>query len=78
MAAAATGRPAAMAARHGAAAAALRALLEAVPDGATRAAAQLLLNELAAALGVGPRRWLQPEAAAGTGLQSGGRLGHNA
>ena len=56
MAAAASGRLAATAARHGAAAAALRALLDAVPDGATRAAARLLLGELAAALGVEPMR----------------------
>ena len=56
MAAAATGRPAATAARHGAAAAALHALLDAVPNGASRAAARLLLRlrKLAAALGVEP------------------------
>ena len=52
MAAAAPGQLAAAAARHGAAARALHALLGAVPDGASRAAARLLLCELAAALGV--------------------------
>ena len=65
MVAAAKGLPAATAARHGAAAAALHALLEAVPDGATRAAARLLLEELATALGVGAGRLRRAEAAAG-------------
>eukprot|EP00966_Prymnesium_polylepis_P028410 657653-Prymnesium_polylepis.1 len=56
MAAAASGRLAATAARHHAAAAALLALLDDMPDGATRAATQLLLRELATALGVEPQR----------------------
>eukprot|EP00966_Prymnesium_polylepis_P202712 4696375-Prymnesium_polylepis.1 len=69
MAAAASGRLAATAARHGAAAAALHALLDAVPDGASRAAARLLLRGLAAALGVEPLRQAQP---------GGGRAGEDA
>eukprot|EP00966_Prymnesium_polylepis_P073777 1712378-Prymnesium_polylepis.1 len=41
---------------HSAAVAALRAQLDSTLDGATRAAARLLLRELVAALGVEPKR----------------------
>ena len=56
MRAAADERAAAAADLRGAAVAALHALFGSVSDGATRAAARLLLNELAAALGVEPQR----------------------
>ena len=67
MAAAASARLATTATRHGAAAAALYALLDYVPDGASRAAAQLLLRELTAALGIE----LQRQAHQGGGAAGG-------
>eukprot|EP00966_Prymnesium_polylepis_P231035 5346474-Prymnesium_polylepis.1 len=61
-------RAAAAAGPNSAAVAALRALIDAVLDGATRAAARLFLRELAAALGVEPQRQEAGGAAAGAGL----------
>ena len=68
MRAAAVQRAAAAAEPHSAAVAALRALIEYVPDGAARAAARLLLRELAAALDAGPMRGAQPGEEEGAGL----------
>mmetsp|Transcript_13805 Transcript_13805/g.40967 ORF Transcript_13805/g.40967 Transcript_13805/m.40967 type:complete len:96 (-) Transcript_13805:48-335(-) len=59
MRAAADERAAAAADPHGAAVAELRAIIDYVPDGAARAAARLLIRELAAALGAGPKRGAQ-------------------
>eukprot|EP00966_Prymnesium_polylepis_P303034 7000202-Prymnesium_polylepis.1 len=68
MAAAASGRLAATAVRHGAAAAALHALLDDVPDSASRVAARLLLHGLAAALGVELQRQAHQGGGGPTGL----------
>ena len=68
MRAAAFQRAAAAAGPNSAAVAALRALVDAALDGATRAAARLLLRELAAALGVEPHWQEAGEAAAVEGL----------
>eukprot|EP00966_Prymnesium_polylepis_P292996 6767376-Prymnesium_polylepis.1 len=70
MRAAAFQRAAAAAGPNSAAVVALRALVDAALDGATQAAARLLLRELAAALGVEPH-WQEAggrEAAAVEGL----------
>eukprot|EP00966_Prymnesium_polylepis_P214409 4965331-Prymnesium_polylepis.1 len=56
MRAAAFQRAAAVAGPHGAAVTALRAIIDYALDGATRAAARLLLAELAAALCAGPQQ----------------------
>ena len=68
MRAAAFQRAAAAADPHSAAVAALRALVDYVPDGAARAAARLLVRELAAALGAGPKQGAQPGEGEAAGL----------
>ena len=68
MRAAAFQRAAAVAGPHGAAVAALRAIIDYVPDGAARAAARLLVRELAAALGAGPKQGAQPGEGEAAGL----------
>ena len=73
MRAAADERAAAAADPRGAAVAALHALFGSVPDGATRAAARLLLNELAAALGVEPQRQAHQGGGEAAGLARTGR-----